>query len=99
MIYSKDRNPIFGERTVSCHALGLQMIFTFSKKFDVMINSLAGWRELNIKDLGYVQKIGQILKTSMWDYGKMSTVTYPFYFINWQSTNKTSCMQTIVGSI
>ena len=31
----------------------------------------------------------------MWDYEKLSVVTYPFYFINWQSIHKTNCMQTI----
>ena len=31
----------------------------------------------------------------MWDYDKLSVVTYPFYFINWQSIHKTNCMQTI----
>ena len=39
------------------------------------------------------QKICKMLKTSMWDYEKSSVVTYPFHFINWQSINKTSCMQ------
>ena len=28
----------------------------------------------------------------MWDYEKL---TYPFYFINWQSIHKANCMQTI----
>ena len=31
----------------------------------------------------------------MWDYEKLSVVTYPFYFINWHSIHKTNCMQTI----
>ena len=31
----------------------------------------------------------------MWDYEKLSVVTYPFYSINWQSIQKTNCMQTI----
>ena len=31
----------------------------------------------------------------MWNYEKLSVVTYPFYFINWQSIHKTNCMQTI----
>ena len=31
----------------------------------------------------------------MWDYEKTSVVIYPFYFINWQSIHKTSCMQGI----
>ena len=31
----------------------------------------------------------------MWDYEKLSVVTYTFYFINWQSIHKTNCMQTI----
>ena len=31
----------------------------------------------------------------MWDYEKLSVVTYPFYFIKWQSIHKTNCMQTI----
>ena len=31
----------------------------------------------------------------MWDYEKLSVVTYPFYFINWQSIHKTNCMQRI----
>ena len=31
----------------------------------------------------------------MWDYEKLSLVTYPFYFKNWQSIHKTNCMQTI----
>ena len=31
----------------------------------------------------------------MWDYEKLSVVTYPFYFINWQSIHKANCMQTI----
>ena len=41
------------------------------------------------------QKICKMLKTSMWYYEKSSVVTYPFYFINWQSIHKTSCMQRI----
>ena len=31
----------------------------------------------------------------MWDYEKLSVVTYPFYFINWQSIHKANSMQTI----
>ena len=31
----------------------------------------------------------------MWDYEKVSMVTYPFYFVNWQSIHKTNCMQSI----
>ena len=31
----------------------------------------------------------------MWDYEKLSVVTYLFYFINWQSILKPNCMQTI----
>ena len=31
----------------------------------------------------------------MWYYEKLSVVTYPFYFINFQSIHKTNCMQTI----
>ena len=31
----------------------------------------------------------------MWDYEKLSAVTYPFYFINWQFIRKANCMQTI----
>ena len=36
-----------------------------------------------------------MLKTSIWDYKKLSVVTYPFYFIYWQYTHKTNCMQRI----
>ena len=36
-----------------------------------------------------------MLKTSMSDFEKSSAVTYPFYFINRQSMNKTNCMQRI----
>ena len=31
----------------------------------------------------------------MWDYEKLSLVTYPLYYINWQSIHKTNCMRTI----
>ena len=31
----------------------------------------------------------------MWDYEKFSLVTYPSYYIYWQSIHKTNCMQTI----
>ena len=31
----------------------------------------------------------------MWDYEKLSLVTYPLYYINWLSIHKTNCMQTI----
>ena len=31
----------------------------------------------------------------MWDNEKMSVMTYPFYFINWQNIHKTNCMQRI----
>ena len=31
----------------------------------------------------------------MSDYEKSSLVTYPFYFINWQSIHKTNCMERI----
>ena len=31
----------------------------------------------------------------MWDYEKLSLVTYPLYYINWQSIHTTSCMRTI----
>ena len=31
----------------------------------------------------------------MWDYEKLSVVTYLFYFINWQSILQLNCMQTI----
>ena len=34
-------------------------------------------------------------KTSIRDYEKLSTVTYPFYFINGLSMNKTNYMQRI----
>ena len=36
-----------------------------------------------------------MLKTSMWDYEKSNAMTYPFYFINWQSIHRTTCMQRI----
>ena len=36
-----------------------------------------------------------MLNNSMWDYEKSSMVTYPCYFINWQSMHKTSSMQII----
>ena len=49
--------------------------------------------DLNIKDLGFFQKIGKMLVTSMSDYEKSSAVTYPFYFINRQSIHKIHCMQ------
>ena len=52
--------------------------------------------QLNIKeDFGYVQKIVQMLKTSLWEYEKLSAVTYLLYFINWQSMHKTNIMQSI----
>ena len=51
--------------------------------------------QLNVKDLGFFQKIGKMLKTSMSDYEKSSAVTYYFYFINRQSLHKTNCMQRI----
>ena len=35
-----------------------------------------------VKSLGYVKKNGQMLKTSIWDNVKRSTVTIRFYFIN-----------------
>ena len=50
---------------------------------------------LILRTLIFFQKICKMLKTSMWDYEKLSGVTYPFYFINWQSIHKTHCMQTI----
>ena len=31
----------------------------------------------------------------MWIYEKLSVVTYPFYFINWQPILKTKYLQTI----
>ena len=46
-------------------------------------------------DLGFLQKIGKMLKTSMSDYEKSSVVTYPFYFVNRQSIHNTNCMQRI----
>ena len=39
---------------------------------------------LKIKHLDFFQKICKMLKTTMWDYEKMSELTYPFYFINGQ---------------
>ena len=47
------------------------------------------------KGVGFFQKIGKMLKTSMSDYEKSSMVTYPFYFINRQSIHKTNCMLRI----
>ena len=36
-----------------------------------------------------------MLKTSIWDFEKLSMVTYLFYFINWQSMHKTYRMQRL----
>ena len=38
--------------------------------------------KLKIKDVSCVQKIGQMLKTSIRDYETLNTVTFPFYYIN-----------------
>ena len=43
----------------------------------------------------FFQKICKMVKTSKREYEKLSLVTYPFYFINWQSIHETNCMQRI----
>ena len=50
---------------------------------------------LILRTLGFFQKIGKMLNTSMSDYEKSGKVTYPFYFIKRQSIHNKNCMQRI----